>query len=94
VGKKQKARRLYDDEFKTQAVQMLIDGYSAKSVAERLGVSCPSTIRRWKRKQLQQNGMLSDAMNSRLGELEKELRRVQRERDVLKKALSIFGQNV
>ena len=33
------ARRRFTDEFKEEAVQMLLDGHSAASVAERLGLS-------------------------------------------------------
>lgn len=86
-------RRIYDDDFKREAVQMLLDGHSAKSIAERLGVSCPTTVRRWKREQLEEAGPVANAMDSRVKELEAELRRVERERDVLKKALIIFGRN-
>ena len=46
--KKGKSRRVYDEDFKAEAVRMLLDGHSAGSVASRLGVSCPTTIRRWK----------------------------------------------
>ncbi|MCA9195252.1 MAG: transposase [Planctomycetales bacterium] len=83
--KKQKPRRVYDDNFKAEAVQMLMDGHSATSVALRLGVSCPTVVRRWKREQLAQAGSVADVMDSRVKELEAELRRVERERDVLKK---------
>ena len=93
MAKKAKARRAYDEDFKREAVQMLQDGYSAKSVAERLGISSPSTIRRWKSQQLADAGPMASAMDSRLKELEIELRRVERERDVLKKALIIFGRD-
>ncbi len=93
MAKKAKARRACDEDFKREAVQMLQDGYSAKSVAERLGISCPSTIRRWKSQQLADAGPMASAMDSRLKELEIELRRVERERDVLKKALIIFGRD-
>ena len=34
-----KARRQYTQEFKEEAVQMLLDGHLASSVCERLGVS-------------------------------------------------------
>lgn len=93
MAKKAKTRRVYDDDFKEEAVQMLLDGHSAKSVAERLGVSCPTIIRRWKKQQLAKAGPVADAMDDRVKELENELRRVERERDVLKKALIIFGRN-
>jgi len=92
MAKKKNSRRIYDDAFKAEAVQMLLDGHSASSVAERLGVTCPTTVRRWKRKQLEQAGPVATVMDSRVKELETELRRVERERDVLKKALIIFGR--
>jgi len=92
MAKKKNSRRIYDDAFKAEAVQMLLDGHSASSVAKRLGVTCPTTVRRWKRKQLEQAGPVATVMDSRVKELETELRRVERERDVLKKALIIFGR--
>ena len=42
------SRRQYSDEFKTEAVQMLLDGHSAASVASRLGRSGTSILYRWK----------------------------------------------
>lgn len=93
MAKKAKARRVYDEDFKREAVQMLLDGHSAKSVAERLGITCPTIVRRWKQQQLIAAGPVADAMDDRVKELENQLRRVERERDVLKKALIIFGRN-
>lgn len=85
-------RRRYDEEFKAEAVQMLIDGHSATSIAERLGISNANLIYRWKQKYLEQSGPATEALDSRVRQLELELQRVQRERDVLKKALIIFGR--
>jgi len=53
MSKKGKSRRVYDEDFKAEAVRMLLDGHSAGSVASRLGVSCPTTIRRWKQQHLE-----------------------------------------
>ena len=92
MAQKRISRRVYDDDFKSEAVQMLLDGHSASSVAQRLGVSCPTTVRRWKRQQLEAAGPVAGAMDNRVKSLEMELRRVERERDVLKKALIIFGR--
>ena len=36
--KKRRARRQYGDDLKAEAVQMLLDGHTAKSIAENLGV--------------------------------------------------------
>ena len=85
-------RRKYDDEFKAQAVQMLLDGHSASSIAERLGISRSNLIHRWKQKQVKQAGPVGETQDSRVRQLEQELQRVLRERDVLKKALIIFGR--
>lgn len=87
-----KSRRIYDDDFKAEAVQMLLDGHSATSVAKRLGVSGTNLLYRWKNKHLQEAGPVGEVLDSRVQQLEAELRRVERERDVLKKALVIFGR--
>ena len=85
-------RRQYSDEFKMEAVQMMLDGHSASSVASRLGLSNTNLLYRWKSQTLSQSGPAATALESRVQELEKELRRVEQERDILKKALSIFSQ--
>lgn len=89
---KSRSRRSYDDEFKAEAVQMLLDGHSAQSIVDRLGISGTNLLYRWKRQQLQAAGPVGEVLDSRVQELESELRRVERERDVLKKALVIFGR--
>lgn len=83
----QTQRRQYDEEFKAEAVQMLMDGHSANSVAERLGISNVNLLDRWKQKYLKEAGPATEALDSRVRQLELELQPVQRERDVLKKAL-------
>lgn len=88
-----RARRTFTKEFKEEAVQMLLDGHAASSIADRLGLSGANVLYRWKAAQLQQSGPVASSLESRVRELELELRRVERERDVLKKALAIFGRN-
>jgi transposase len=88
-----KARRQFTDQFKADAVQMLLDGYTATSVVDRLGLSGTNVLYRWKREQLRQSGPVASSLDSRVKELEIELRRVERERDILKKALSIFSRS-
>jgi hypothetical protein len=39
VGRVRRPRRSYPEEFKREAVQMLLDGHTAASVVERLGLS-------------------------------------------------------
>lgn len=86
-------RRRYTEEFKAEAVQMLLDGHTAPSVCERLGLSGPNLLYAWKRRLVEQGGSTAVGLEARVRELEAELRRIERERDILKKALSIFGRD-
>jgi transposase len=72
---------------------MLLDGHSASSVCERLGLSGTNLLYRWKQVHLERTGPVATSLEARVRELEIELQRVQRERDILKKALAIFGRN-
>ena len=85
-------RRIYPPEFKEEAVQMLLDGHLASSVCERLGLSGTGLLYRWKKGFLGKEGSVASSLDARVRELEAELRRVERERDVLKKALAIFSR--
>jgi transposase len=86
-------RRVFTQEFREDAVQMLLDGHSASSVAERLGLSSTNLLYRWKAALVERSGPVAGAMENRVRALEAELRRVERERDILKKALAIFGRS-
>lgn len=86
-------RRRFTSEFKADAVQMLFDGHSVSSVCERLGLSSPNLLYRWKHELVHKDGPAAVGLEARVRELEAELRRVERERDILKKALSIFGRD-
>ncbi len=86
-------RRKFTEEFKQDAVQMLLDGHSASSVCQRLGLSSPNLLYRWKRNQSPNGRAAAGGQEVRIRQLEAELRRVERERDIFKKALSIFGRD-
>ena len=94
-AKKVRSRRTFSEEFKQEAVQMVLDGHSAASVAERLGA-------RWAQSLVSlekgfpphgRTGWLARS-GDRVAHLEEELRRVERERDILKKALAILSRQV
>jgi transposase len=93
VSKSKETRRRYTEEFKSEAVQMMLDGHTAPSVMQRLGLPNVNMLYRWKQEQLTQSGPVASSLETRVRELENELRRVERERDVLKKALAIFGRS-
>ncbi len=90
--RKGRTRRFYSEEFKQEAVQMLLDGHSAPSVAQRLGLSGANVLYRWKHEALRRAGPAARSLGDRVAQLEDELRRVERERDILKKALAILSR--
>jgi len=92
VESRSRERRRFTEEFKAEAVQMLLDGHTASSVCERLGLSGVNLLYAWKRRLLRQGGRAAVGLEARVRDLEAELRRVERERDILKKALSIFSR--
>ena len=93
-GRKRRTRRTYTDELKAEAVQMLLDGHRAQSIAENLGLSSATVLYRWKAKLLKESGPAASTLENRVQQLQAELHRVERERDILKKALAIFSQRM
>ncbi len=84
-------RRKYDEEFKNEAVRLVTTGNrSVPDVARSLGIS-ENLLYRWKG-----YGKLSSQQNQvsqqDYDQLREQLRRTEQERDILKKALSIFSR--
>lgn len=88
-----KTRRVYTDEIKQEAIQMLLDGHSPASIVKHLGLPRTNLIYKWKQEQVQDAGPVAESMETRLRELQAQLHRVERERDILKKALGILGRS-
>ncbi len=86
-------RHKYSQEFRQEAVQMVLDGHSVASVASRLGLSSANLLYRWKKDVIGHAGPAARTLGDRVCQLEEELRRVERERDILKKALSILSRS-
>ena len=87
-----KQSRIYPVSLKNEAVAMLEEGHSAKSIADRLGLPRTNLIYKWRDRMKQLSGETNQEAQS-IEELKAELSRVQRERDILKKALAILGRN-
>lgn len=89
---KKRTRRKYDKQFKADAVRLVLEGRPATEAAADLGISA-NLLYRWKSKALGEGavpataGMVSEAESLRL-----RLREVERERDILKKALGILSR--
>lgn len=87
------SNKRYPDEFKIEAVRQVVEeGHSVASVAERLGVTTHS-LYQWKKKfgsDSASHKARSDA-EAEIRRLKKELKRVTDERDILKKAAAYFA---
>lgn len=96
------------EQFKLDAVAMLLDGHAASEIARRLGIPNTNVLYKWRDKFLVLECPEEDSstppvpgrhtphvreMAARLSRLEAELKKTQQERDILKKALIVFGQN-
>lgn len=92
-----KQRREYTREFKCDAVNLVkAQNMRASEVARNLGIN-ENILRRWVR---ESEGVLSNIAfpgkgnipepQARVGELEKQVRRLTMERDILKKAMAFF----
>ena len=84
-----KPRRKYDADFKASAVQMILNGRGIMDVSRVLGVST-NLLRKWK------TAEELPALPADQAEIERLLRYVRQlemEREVLKKALSIFSRS-
>ena len=82
----------YDDEFKRNAVRLVLDGQSVRSVSQELGVN-ESQIHKWKRAALANgDGAKSGAELAETLELKTRIRELEMENEILKKAALIFGR--
>jgi transposase len=93
-----KVQKVYTREFKEEAVRLAqTSGKPITHIARELGIS-DASIHQW-RKELAQNGTAAfpgsghqTALEEENRRLKRELERVQQERDILKKVVSIFSR--
>ena len=98
MEEEKRERRQYDQEFKREAVRLVVEGKRrATEVARDLGIES-NMLHRWK-KELERDeeqafpgkGKLRPE-DEELRRLQKELEDVREERDILKKALAVFSR--
>jgi len=94
-----KGRRKYDNEFKREAVRLVVEeGRKASEVERNLGIT-PTLVSRWIREMSEDpeyafpgKGRLK-APDEEIRKLQRENERLRRERDILKKAVAIFSKD-
>ena len=85
-------KRKYDADFKRNAVQKVLDGQPAASVARELGIG-DNLLYKWKKATLQNgNGKHNAAELNEIAALKKRNRELEMEIEILKKATLIFGR--
>ena len=89
--------KTYENDFKVMLVELLKSGRKAKELGEEYGLN-DGMIRRWRREYELKSGDFSKKRELSIEEqelkrLKKELRDVTLERDILKKAVSIFSKS-
>jgi transposase len=93
-----KGKRSYDKEFKREAVRLVVEeGQKASEIERNLGVT-PTLVSRWVREISEDpeyafpgKGRLK-APDDEIRKLQRDNKRLRRERDILKKAVAIFSK--
>jgi len=90
------SRSIFTPEFRLEAAQLVVDqGYTVKAAAAAMGVG-KSTMDKWVRQlKSERNGVTSHAMpltpdQRKIRELEKRIKRIEMEKEILKKATALL----
>ena len=86
---KKRTYRKYDSSFKLDAVSQLKSGRSARELSQLLGVS-ESLLYKWKQ---ESRGGRNREQSDEIKRLKRELKCLEEENEILKKALSIFSRS-
>ena len=91
------AKQKYDNEFKVMIVELLKSGIKTKQLSDDYSLNI-SMISRWRREYAAKSGDFSKKREVSIQEqefkaLQKAFRDVKMERDILKKAVSIFSKS-
>lgn len=84
---KKAKHRKFDAQFKQEALKLVNNGQSVSSVAQSLGIS-EALLYQWRKR----NQSSTPANNEEVEVLRKQVKQLETERDILKKALAILGR--
>jgi transposase len=95
VSSMPRTRPAYPEQFRREAVELLLAGRTPSELAESLGVS-QQTLRNWRRQARRDVGERDDGPTSdereELRRLRRENARLKQERDILKRATAFFAR--
>lgn len=86
-----KKRRKFDESFKAELLKMVKSGRSVAEVSRTMGIG-ENLLYKWRS---EENGQVKPeelVTNTEIEHLRKQLKQAETERDILKKALVIFGR--
>lgn len=88
-----KPRRQYDSDFKKSAIQLVLNGQSVPTVSQSLGIG-ESLLYKWRAEvtQVDSNKDSQSPISQENEMLRKQVKQLEIERDILKKALGIFSR--
>ena len=90
-----KSKPPYPDQFRREALELVRQGRSITDVAESLGITAQS-LRNWRRQDERDRGDRDDGLASaereELRELRRRVKRLEQERDILKRATALFAR--
>lgn len=89
--RKKQTYRKYDAEFKKEALKLLSTGRSVPDVARSLGIG-ENLLYKWRMDDTTNQPAELQKGNAEIEALRKQVRQLEQERDILKKALVIFSQ--
>lgn len=88
-----KPRRQYDSDFKKSAIQLVLNGQSVPTVSQSLGIG-ESLLYKWRAEvsHVESNKDSQSPLAQENEMLRKQVKQLEIERDILKKALGIFSR--
>jgi len=91
MGRPKRYRR-FSEEFKREAVRLVKDSQASREqIAREIGVS-PATLASWIKIAARPSEPLLEDERKELLRLRREVRRIEQERDILKKAMAFFAR--